>query len=232
MPAAATLAESRVRLRAWAGEVVADVATGHGPPTEIEGDPLVGFYLLGLVPAHDVQGGDTSRTFWFRARYLVTTRAADPEAANDLLERLLVAASETDGFEPKLDSMDQQMWLALGVPSRPAFLLELPIRHEREREPAPLVLFPLNVRESGLRPLSGQLLGPGDVPLVGAVVGVADVAGTAQTGPTGEFRFPLVPTEPSTKRLRVQAKGREFIVDVDLDQLEEGLVIRCDPREA
>ena len=89
------------------------------------GDTLVSLHLLGLRPAQNLHGGDAAGYVWFRARYLVTARAADVHAANELLERLFVAASISDGIEPRLDVLGADTWLALQTRPRPAFVVDL-----------------------------------------------------------------------------------------------------------
>ena len=80
---------------------------------------------------------------------------------------------------------------------------------------------------STIRSLTGRLVGPGDVPLVGAEVTLVATGAADRTSSGGTFTFPTVPAGPGPVRLSIRTKGRMFTADIDTDG-GEPIVVRCD----
>lgn len=209
-----TFETADARLKAWASEVVGDVAVSLGPPAAPGGTPGVGLYLLDLVEAPPPRG---SRDAPLRValRYLVTTWADAPAEEHRLLGALLFAAMAAPWLDVELEAFPSSLWSSFGVAPRPSFLLRVFAQQERETRPVKLVLRHV-VKRATMAPLVGRVLGPGDVPLPQATVTLPSLALSTVTDASGAFRFAAVPPEPRHKRLQVVAKGVVVVADVDV----------------
>ena len=63
--------------------------------------------------------------------------------------------------------------------------------------------------------LFGRVLGPGDLPVPGALVELPSMDLSERTDTKGYFRFATVPADPPGVVLRVRAKGREVSMPVE-----------------
>jgi hypothetical protein len=219
------------RLKAWVGEVAGDMPVSFATPDRSTRGPGVSLYLLELgsaPPARSVRRVPLQ----FSVCYLVTVDAETPERAHQLLGELVFAALETPGFEVELSSTPVELWTALGIPPRPAFRLRLPVRRERAEPNVRRVRFPLVTHTVPNEALLGRVVGPGDVPIPGALVELPALKLSTQTDARGCFRFPLVPSLESIGRLEVRAKGEVLHVGAEALVSEEGqLVIRMPLKE-
>jgi hypothetical protein len=215
------------KLTEWVRSVVGDVVVSLDPPGTGEPGSGVSLYLLEML---DHLGGrvDTADPpVRLDLRYLVTTWAEEPSEAHRLLGALLTAA-RMDGadFEAVLERLPAEAWTALGTRPQPSFLLRVPVSQPRPARPTKLVLGPLEVQTSGMAPLTGLILGPGDVPMVGAQVRVAGQNLQVLTDSRGAFQFPAVGTHPPPDALVIQVKGRERVVAVPGDFATKPVTIR------
>ncbi len=180
------------------------------PPAEAGDKPLVSCYLLSLATAPPSRGASTGGPApqQFALRYLISVSATAPEDAHRLLGPLVFAAMDRPGCEVELDMQPAELWLALGVIPRPAFLLRVPLRLARPEPTAGIVLHPIVINQSPLRPLAGRLVGPGDVPLAGARLELPSLQMSTRSDHRGYFIFPPIPAEPLPKELVITARGR------------------------
>jgi hypothetical protein len=163
-------------------------------------------------------------------RYLVTTWAQEPEEAHRLLDELVFAAMDAPAFEVELSPLAVETWVALDIVPQPCFVLCVPLRRERTEPETKLVLVPLEVRQAAIVDLWGTVLGPGDVPLMGAFVELPALHIRTRTDAKGRFRFAAVPRESDAWHLLVKAKGRQFEVVVEQNGAEgKPLTIRVGP---
>lgn len=200
--------EVDAKLKEWVGSVAGQAAVrleAPGPGAEQAGAG-VGLYLLELSDA-PTEHGDRRAAQQIRLRYLVTTWGATSEEEHQLLDELLFAALEREDMEVDLSPLPAGVWYAFGLPPRPAFVIQVPLRRERIRAIAPRVREPLIARTVPSEALVGQVLGPGDVPLASALVELPSLQLRTRTDLQGCFLFPRVPVEPRAKLLRVQARG-------------------------
>jgi len=218
------------QLRSWAGAVLGDASFSLDPPKPSPEGRGASFYLLELGPAPPPR--NTGRApLQLALRYLVTTWAETPAAAHALLGELAFAAMEVPDALVDLAPLPPALWAALGVPPRPAFILQLPLRKERPEPRAPFVRVPLVVEDAPLVGLAGVVLGPDDVPVAGAAVELPALGYRTRTAPDGTFRFAAVPATAGRLRLHVRARGREQTVT--LDKVGEGPVtVRFDVFES
>jgi len=220
--------QADLRLTDWVGAVVgARAQVALTAPADQHRGAGVSLFLMDLVSLPPMRG-QRRAPLQLALRYLVTAWAEDAAAEHRLLGELVAAAMQEEDFEVVLAPTSPQTWLALGAAPRPAFVLQVPVRQARPEPAPPRVRGPLVVQGVALAPLSGVVLGPGDVPVANARVEVPSADAVAETDPLGRFRFPALPVEPRQKQVRVRARGRE--IDVEIAQPEESsaVVIRFD----
>jgi hypothetical protein len=219
------------RLKAWVGEVVGNTPVSFAVPERNLREHGVSLYLLELgsaPPARSVRRVPLQ----FSVCYLITVSAETIERTHQLLGELVFAALETPDFEVDLSAIPVEMWTALGAPPQPAFRLRVPVRRERAEPNVRRVRFPLVTHMVPNEVLLGRVVGPGDVPIPGALVELPMLKLSTRTDARGSFRFPLVPSLESIGRLEVRAKGEVLQVGAEALVAEEGqLVIRMPLKE-
>lgn len=219
------------RLKAWVGEVSGEMPVSFAAPDLQVQNPGVSLYLLELgaaPPARSVRRVPLQ----FSVCYLVTVTADTPERAHQLLGELVFSALDTPEFEVDLSPVPVELWTALGVSPQPAFRLRLPVRREREEPVVRRVGFPLVAHTLPNEALLGRVVGPGDVPIPGALVELPALKLSTRTDARGCFRFPLVPPLESLGQLEVRAKGEVFHLGNEALTSEAGqLVIRMPLKE-
>ncbi len=219
------------RLKAWVGEVAGDMPVSFAAPDRSLREHGVSLYLLELgaaPPARSVRRAPLQ----FSVCYLITVSAETPESAHQLLGELVFAALEAPDFEVDLTSIPLELWTALEAPPQPAFRLRLPVRRARPEPHLRRVRFPLVTHTVPNEVLLGRVVGPGDVPIPGALVELPSLKLSTRTDARGGFRFPLVPSIESIGRLEVRAKGEVLQVGAEALVAEEGqLVIRMPLKE-
>ena len=95
--------------------------------------------------------------------------------------------------------------LDAALADRFAFVLRVPCERERAVPRLPRVRGPLITKTTVGVPLTGRVVGPGDLPLAGVSVELPSLQLSVRTDADGWFRFANVP--PSPARLTVRAKG-------------------------
>jgi hypothetical protein len=118
------------------------------------------------------------------------------------------AAMDRPDNEVELDPLPADLWLALGVVPRPAFVLRVPLRLARPEPTAGIVLHPIVINEAPLRSLSVRVLGPGDIPLAGARLELPSLGMAVRSDHRGHFTFPPIPIDPLPPELVISARGR------------------------
>ena len=202
------------RLEDWIASILDKVDVSLALPGEKETGRGVGLYLMELL--HEPPARGMRRPpLQIMLRYLVTTWADKPEEAHQMLGDLLIAASENTEFEVEQEPLPVAIWSAFGVAPRPSFVLRVSFKHERPEKLAPPVRQQLVLKQSALRSLHGQVLGPQDIPIASARVEVPALQLSTSTDYEGRFHFTAVPVEPRIKLLRVRAKGREFSINTE-----------------
>jgi hypothetical protein len=217
------------RLRDWVEEVDPDADVSLEPPSGDRPGRGVGLYLLGIGERPPPRGADRPPLqLWLR--YLVTTWAEQPEEAHRLLLDLVFAAMEGSDMEVDLRDEPPDLWAALGAAPQPSFVLRLPVRRERPVAPAPPVLWPLRIEGASPITLEGFVIGPREIPIVGASVGIPAIQQETTTDRRGRFRFPRVPGPPVRTELVIRAKGRSVSVTAKPEP-GKPIVIPFDPLE-
>lgn len=198
-------------LQEWLKATVPKTAVSFTvPPAEAGEKPMISCYLLALATAPPTRAttNGSPAPQQFALRYLVSVSAAVPEDAHRILGPLVFAAMDRPGCEVELDMLPADLWLALGVVPRPAFMLRVPLRLARPEPTAGIVLHPIVINKSPLRPLAGRLVGPGEVPLAGARLELPSLNLATRSDHRGHFTFPPIPSDPLPKELVITARGR------------------------
>ena len=147
--------------------------------------------------------------------YLVTSWASTPQAAHTLLGAALAAALQDGVLEVDFTPPDSHLWSDLHTTPQPSFFLRVLVRLERPApKPARLVSEPLKVAIAPLVSLNGMVIGPGDQPIMDALVELPLLQLTTRSGADGRFYFPAIPGEGKT-HLRIYARGQEMDLQVD-----------------
>jgi hypothetical protein len=124
------------------------------------------------------------------------------------------------------------VWAGLRVSPRPGFRVRVPVRRERPEGVVHRVRFPVVTQMVPAEVLLGRVVGPGDVPIPGALVELPSLKLSTRTDAQGCFRFPRVPPAATLGRLEVRAKGE--LLEVGAESLATGtqpLLIRLPLKE-
>ena len=214
------------RLREWAESVVEGVSFSLAPPASPQTGRGVSFYLLELVenaPARTT----TPTPLQLSLRYLISSWAETPEEAHRLLGEIAFAAMENTEFAVELQPLNPAAWAALGVAPRPSFFLRVPLRKDRPQPSVKRVRAPLVVHVAPVISVYGVVLGPDDLPIMGAAVTIPSLNASTRTDTQGRFSFQSVPGGTATGELHVRARGREMRITVEEGTSKETpLVIR------
>jgi hypothetical protein len=219
------------RLGSWAETVLgAGLATLDLPDPSAQGRG-VSLYLLDLVQRPPARGAPQPHLD-VTLRYLVTTWGETPPEAHRMLAELLFAASSGGDYEVEVGSPGVELWRALRLPPRPAFVLRVPLRKELPVRRAPLVRRPMEFEIAPAGALTGVCVGPEQIPLTGALVEVPSLNVTTRTDHDGRFAFSSVPRGAAHLLVRATAKGRTITVDAAArGAVTDPLVIQFDMTE-
>lgn len=208
------------------------VELSWGLPLVSAKSPTVGLTLLEILPTPSprIQGKPPLR---LKLRYVLTVQAPDPQVAHRLLIALAFSAMDETDWDVELGSLPAGVWDALGVPLQPSILLNVPLLQERPERQAQLVRVPLVLKSGPVRAITGTVLGPGEIPIMGARVDLPSLGRTARTDHLGRFQLTGIPPEAAASSLRVRAKGVETSVDLKTraPSGDPSLVIRVNPLE-
>lgn len=216
------------RLQSWIENLLPGTPVSLAAPGAAPTFQGISLYLIALDSAPPPRAPGRP-PLQFTAVYLVSVWGHEPAAAHRLLGELVFAALDNPEMDVDLKPLPYETWLAFGVPPQPAFVLRALVRQPRPEPEVHYVRQPLVLRTTGMTELHGVVLGPGDVPLVGARVELPSIEVFVRTDAQGRFRFSGVPAEPRAKHLRVKAKGRELHITVEEPTTEgKPVVIRFD----
>lgn len=138
------------------------------------------------------------------AHVLVESHGPDPAVAADRLAAVLLRTLAAGDRELVAGEPGPELWHALGRPSRPAFLLRVPLFLAREPQQPSRVREPLHVRGGPLRQVHGRVLAPDGTPLAGARVRLHPSGPPVVSGHDGRWSLSL---PGSDVVLDVEARG-------------------------
>jgi hypothetical protein len=186
----------------------------------------VNVYLLELGASPPPRGSERSPV-QFSLHYLITSWAQDAFEAHKILGDLVSAAMQEAEFEVNFD-VSHVNWNLFGLAPRPAFLLKVSARIPLPETSAPLVRKPIVLKTETITSLTGRVLGPGDIPIVGAHVQLSAFDLSVRTDANGRFVLPIGTQPPS---LRVTVKGKSQSVSAEPPPDGTPLTIWVDPAE-
>jgi hypothetical protein len=192
-----------------------------GPAVEVRfgnaGDPGLGggktvvFTLLDIAPSPAPRRGAAPAPLQLRARYLVSALGFDPTERAQCLAELAFNSGPLVHVE--LDPVPgPAFWQALGTVARPALIAAVLVERARPEHPVARVREPLITYWAPTRPVSGVIVGPGSIPIAGALVEVEGLSLTTYSNSRGEFGFRSVPGSDPPPTLLVSAKGTQLRV--------------------
>lgn len=203
------------RLEKWVQGILGEIDVSFEAPGGSQTSRVVGVYLIEVLQVPQGVGGSRKPPLKFELRYLITTWSPQPKEAHRALGQILVAACESAEFEVDLEALPPMFWTAFQTPPRPGFVIRYPVFHEVAEEKAPPVTEPPALSTSPVEILAGRVLGPGDVPLAGARVELAELNLRATTNSSGEFSLGAVPSNPRPTRILVIVKGIRITKNMD-----------------
>jgi hypothetical protein len=201
------------RLEEWIRAVLGEVTVSLAAPKDSQTG--VNLYLLDLVNSPPPRSVKERPPHRIMLRYLVTVSETDPYATHRMLGELMFAAMALPDAEVELEQLSSAVWSALGLAAQPGFLLRVPLVRERPEKFAPPVRKEMIIKNAPLQPLTGRILGPGDIAIMGARVELPALQISTVADFRGRFQFAAVPSDPPIKLLRVNAKGRTVSVSVE-----------------
>jgi hypothetical protein len=215
-------------VRGWAEGVV-----GAGRVTDdLEADRASGticVYPLEVRAAPEARGLERAPIRYLLRSLVLVSPDADGLSA---LDALLLSAADSEVLQLDLSPIAAELWSALGIRPRPAFVVEAEVVLARSLPAAPLVREPLVIHGGLTRTLRGRLVGPGGRGLGDARVELADSGAATRTASDGSFSFHAVSAEHGPKRFTIDAKGGRYVAVVDVEGPEDDVLIHCNPLEA
>ncbi|MCU1329295.1 MAG: hypothetical protein JWN34_4665 [Bryobacterales bacterium] len=199
------------RLQEWARRTLPGISISLKEPEGQCQEPGIALYLLDLASNPPLRGARRP-PLQMTLRYLITAWADEITEAHDWLFSLFSSASDLSEFEIEAGPVPLTLWRCFGISPRPAFILKVPLRQPRVEPVARMVTQPMVVSPKAMTSMEGTVVGPGQVPLTGAVVELPALSLFANTDHKGRFRFSSVPAQPEALNLKVRAKGRELDV--------------------
>jgi len=187
-----------------------------GPPVD-DPDERGGLRVWPLALVPDRVASSTPEALRLRVHFLVTG-AGDAESIT-LIDRALLAAAGDPQVGLVPEPLPAQTWTALRVRPRVALVVEVAVRLPRPAPSPVRVRGPLRIADAPLATLRGRVLGPGAVPIPGAVVRATDIGVSTHTGRDGSFALPGLPATESV-RLLVSARGVRLTTQVSVNPAE------------
>ncbi|MCI0533965.1 MAG: DUF4255 domain-containing protein [Verrucomicrobiales bacterium] len=211
----------------WVKSVVGDVTVSLDVPQISTSGSGVSVYLLEVLPDSVARPTREAPPLKVNLRYLVTPWSSKPKEAHRLLGELIFATLQKTEFEVEADPIPIAIWQSLNLPIRPSFILRVPLLKKSPPKAAPKVRAPVVIKQSPMRPLIGQIVGPDEMAITDALVELPSLNLATRTDATGRFYFAAVPTQPPIQLLQVHAKGRKIdISPAPSRSPNEPLVIR------
>ena len=221
------------RLKDWIIEVLGKTVISLGPPENLPAKPETGISLYLMEVCHVPSPRGIKKDFHkISLRYLVSEKPVNSQIPRRALGELIFSAMEHPEFEVELETVTPSIWLAFSVTPRPSFVLRVPLQRQQPTKKAALVRQPLVLKKTQMNGLYGQVVGPGENPIMGARIGVPALNLSTHTDSQGRFFFPGIPIGPQPTVLNVRAKGQEQSIQTQPGETDkESFVIRLEPTE-
>jgi hypothetical protein len=203
-----------------------EVRFGSVAGTGLSDGKAVVLTLLDIAPFPAPRRGTAPAPLQLRARYLVSVLGFDQSEQGQCLAELAFQAGPLVHVDLDPAPPGPALWTALGTPARPALVASVLLERERRTRKVARVREPLVTEWAVARPLAGVVVGPGDIPIAGALVEVEGFGLNTYSNHRGEFAFRSVPGTEPPPTLVVSAKGAQLRVRVDAGVPEESVLIR------
>ncbi len=219
------------KLKDWVADVTDSADIFFDLPGDSANKSGINLYLVDVLQTPPTHGPHPATQVVLR--YLVTVWDQRPGESHRLLGELVFAALDNPELEVEREPISLTLWTALRVAPRPAFLLRVILRRERQLTDAPLVRRPLDVQNAPLGEVHGVVLGPDDIPIAAARIDVPALQVGASSDKSGRFHLTAPRSVGRPMMLRVNAKGKQ----IELDAAEavvngEPLVVRLNLSES
>ena len=214
----------------WIGTAAHPATVTLALPTNGDTPPGITLYLMDMISEPNNRGAHAPLRITLR--YLVTGGIGAFEDTHRMLGDVLLAALEHAEYEVEREQVPLAFWQAIGAAPRPAFVLRVPFHRGREPAPMTRVRKAPMVQSVEVAPLIGIVLGPGNIPIVDALLEVPALGLAQRTDRDGRFAFRTIPAAPHTNMLRISAKGYVLSQPVTRVPTEtDGLVVHFAPLE-
>lgn len=197
------------RIRQWVASAVPDAELALLSPTDTGADGRFEVRMVRMTPQPAPRDGRGTKKLWLD--YLVSARLGDPAREQQALAELMFSALDIPEWEVHADVAGLQQ--TLGLRPDPAFLLRVPLVREGQAREVPLVRFPLRVTAGDMQAFEGRVLGPGDVPVAGALV---ESAGFQPVRADADGRFRLLGNAGARNTLQLRVSGRGVAAEAEI----------------
>jgi hypothetical protein len=213
------------RLESWARDALGDREISFAAPEAEAAKPRISLYLLDLYP-NPAGRGLRLPPLQITLRYLVSVYEPDPAAAHETLGKLLIAALESNDLVVAPEPVPFELWRGFGTIPQPAFILCVPFKYEREEKLAPLVRKRLDVRQTILESLTGEIF-INEIAIANASVRLPKFNLSTSTNVDGRFVFPSVPIDQEEMKFVIGAKGRVYEISAsEAEKADETFLFR------
>lgn len=192
-------------LQEWIGAILPDLPVMASAGLAPEGYSGAVIHLIGIAP-RVVPLSPGSKSAALAVDYLVTVSLGDAIAAHAAVSEIAFAALAGDTYEIVVDRHMAELGAAIGLPAAPGLILRTELRRDARVQLAPLVR---EAPRPNLEPLvqaRGRVVGPGNVPIPGALVTIEGSSRSCTTGPDGRFRFAIPAGQPATVTARARSR--------------------------
>lgn len=187
-------------IRGIAPQIKAFIA-GSAAGAEPEG---IAIRLVGMVP-RVVPLSPGRRSAALALDYLITAHLADPIAEHAAISEIAFAALDSSDFVLLPDCPVADLCASFAIPAAPGLVLRTELRRDVRLPQAPLVREPPVPQVEPLVQAHGRVVGPGNVPIPGALVTIAG-SSSSTTGPDGRFRFAIPAGQSATVTARARSR--------------------------
>lgn len=192
-------------LQEWLGELLPDLPVALAAGADPAGFLGVAIRLLAITP-RIVPLNPGRKSAALALDYLVTVRLDDVRAAHAAVSEIAFAVLGDGAYELVIGSPTGELCAALGVAPCPGLVLRTELRRDAQVPLAPLVREAPRPSLEALVHARGRVVGPGNLPIAGALVTIAGTSRCCTTGPDGRFRFAIPAGQPATVTARARSR--------------------------
>jgi len=170
----------------------------------------INFQMIQVAPAMKEMGGSKLAPLHLTVSYLVTA------SSDEILTELMFAAMNHGQYDIQQEVLTADMWLALDLVPRAAFVLKVRVSKEIEQVKTPIVRT-ATVQGKSVGDLFGTVYGPNETPIRSALLELIGLNKKTKTDRKGFFRISGIPSNTALE-LKVKAKGVEKIIKLSINR--------------